>query len=84
MSNGFEINISEVDFKAKPTTEQNWILFQGVTSIRQCVNDIDMEGCEYARKRNRYWTLKILTAISGGATFAIGIVYIVFKLLNGG
>lgn len=80
MTNGFEINISETDFKAKPPTEQNWILFQGVSSVRKCIVDIDEKGCDYAKKRYKSNRLKIISAISGGITFALGMVYIIYQM----
>jgi len=81
MRNGFEIKISESEFKAKPQGEQNWILFQGVSLIRACVNDIDEKGCEYARKRKKAGMLKLASAISGGAVFALGVIYLVYQLI---
>jgi hypothetical protein len=81
MPNGFEINISEVDFKSKPTAEQLWILFQGVSSARKSLANIDEHGCEYAKKRYKTNRLKILSAVSGGITFALGIVYIIYRMM---
>jgi hypothetical protein len=79
---GFEINITEQDFKQKPPQDQNWILFQGVVAVRECVNKIDDEGCQFAKKKRRNGTLQLLSAISGGFTVAIGIVYILYKLIH--
>jgi len=79
---GFEINITEQEFKQKPPQDQNWILFQGVTAVRQCIDKIENEGCEFARKRKRNGTLKLLSAISGGITVALGIVYILYTLIH--
>jgi hypothetical protein len=79
---GFEINITEQEFKQKPPQDQNWILFQGVTAVRQCIDKIENEGCEFARKRRRNGTLKLLSAISGGITVALGIVYILYTLIH--
>jgi len=81
MANGFEISINEIDFRAKPQSEQNWILFQGIMAANKGISIIDNEGCEFARKRNRYWTLKVLSAISGGAVFGLGIVYIIYQMV---
>ncbi len=81
MPNGFEININEMDFRAKPQGEQNWILFQGIMAVNHCVSEINKEGCEFAKKRNRYWSLKILSAMSGGVVFALGIVYIIYQMV---
>jgi len=78
---GFEINITEQDFKQKPPPDQNWILFQGVTAVRRCIDKIDDEGCEFARKRRRNETFKLLSAISGAFTVALGVVYILYMLL---
>jgi hypothetical protein len=80
---GFEINITEQDFKQKPLQDQNWILFQGVTAVRQCIDKIDDEGCEFARKKRKNGVLKLLSAISGGFTVALGIVYILYMLIHG-
>ena len=82
MRDGFEINISESEFKAKPQGEQNWVLFQGVTSVHRCINRIDDEGCEYAKRKHRYTLLKVLSAISGGAIVGLGIVYILSQLIH--
>lgn len=82
MRNGFEINISESEFKAKPQGEQNWVLFQGVTSVHRCIGRINDEGCEYAKRKNRYGLLKILSAISGGAIVGLGIVYILYQMMG--
>lgn len=81
MTNGFEINISETDFKSRPAGEQNWILFQGVSSVRKCIADIDEQGCDYAKKRYKINRLKMVSAISGGITFALGIIYIVYQII---
>jgi len=80
MTDGFEINISEDDFKARPEKDQNWILFQGVSSVRKCIADIDEKGCDYAKKRYKSNRLKIISAISGGITFALGVVYIIYQM----
>ena len=80
MASGFEINISESDFKAKPQVEQSWILFQGISLIRGCISDIDEKGCEYARKKRKVGMLKLASAISGGVVFALGIVYIIYQI----
>ena len=80
MVNGFEINISEADFKTREIPEQNWILFQGVTSVTKSILQIDEKGCSFARKKNKNNWLKILSAISGGITFALGIIYIIYSI----
>jgi len=80
MPNGFEINISETEFKAKQQNEQSWILFQGISAVRKCIQDIDELGCEFARKKHKQNTLKMLSAVSGGITFALGVIYIVYRL----
>ncbi len=84
MANGFEINITESEFKAKPQAEQGWILFQGISAVRKCVNDIDQFGCEFARKKHKQSTVKVLSAMAGSIAFALGIVYVVFHLLHHG
>jgi len=81
--NGFDIKITEYDFKQKPLTDQNWILFQGVTAVRQCIDKIDDEGCEFARKKRRNGVLRLIYAISGGVTVALGVVYTLYKLIHG-
>ncbi len=78
--NGFEINITEKDFRAKEQSEQNWILFQGVSSVNKCIIDIDTNGCEFARKRRKIEMVKLASAISGGAVFALGVIYIIYQL----
>lgn len=80
MPNGIDIKISEADFKAKSQVEQNWILFQGVVAIRKCVNDVDQHGCYYGRKKYQMNWLKIISAITGGLTGALGIVYIIYRI----
>lgn len=78
--NGFEINITEKDFRSKEQSEQNWILFQGVSSVTRCINDINATGCEFARKRRKVEIVKLASAISGGAVFALGVIYIIYQL----
>ncbi len=94
MANGFEININEMDFRAKPQGEQNWILFQGImaannsisevnkdiSEINKDISEINKEGCEFAKKRNKYWTLKVLSAMTGAAVFALGVIYIIYQM----
>jgi hypothetical protein len=80
MVNGFEIQIGEEEFKKMPPDEQNWRLFQGVSVIRKCVNGINEEGCEYAKKKKRISFLKLASAISAGVTFALGVVFILWQM----
>ena len=80
--NGFEINITEKDFRAKEQSEQNWILFQGVSSVNKCITDIDEKGCEFARKHRKIEVIKLASAISGGAVFALGVIYIIYQLVR--
>ncbi len=87
MANGFEININEMDFRAKPQGEQNWILFQGImatnnsiSEVNKDISEINKEGCEFAKKRNKYWTLKVLSAMTGAAVFALGVIYIIYQM----
>ena len=79
--NGFEIKITEKDFKSKEPCEQNWILFQGVSSIKNCVDTIDETGCEFARKRRKTNVIKLASAISGGAVFGLGVIYIIYQIV---
>lgn len=83
MPNGFEINISEADFKAKPQGEQNWILFQGITSMRKCLNDMDQYGCDYGRKKYQMNWLKVISAIAAGITGALGVIYSIYRVTCG-
>ncbi len=80
MANGFEININEMDFRAKPQGEQNWILFQGIMAANNSISEVNKKGCEFAKKRNRYWTLKVLSAMTGAAVFALGVIYIIYQM----
>lgn len=80
MSNGFEININEMDFRAKPQGEQNWILFQGIMAANNGIAEIEKSGCDFARrkhKENLKWTL---SAMVGAVVFALGIVYIIYQM----
>ncbi len=72
-ANGFEVNISELDFKAKSPSDQTWILFQGITSLHK-------EGCLWGQIKYKSDRLKILSAIAGSITFALGIVYIIYSM----
>jgi hypothetical protein len=80
MTNGFGINISEAEFKARSEKDQNWILFQGVSDVGKCIADIEEKGCDYGKKRYKSNLLKIISAISGGITFALGVVYIIYQM----
>ena len=89
MANGFEININEMDFRAKPQGEQNWILFQGImaannsiSKVNKDISEINKEGCEFAKKRNKYWTLKVLSAMTGATVFALGVIYIIYQMTS--
>lgn len=73
MANGFEVNISESDFKAKPAGEQNWILFQGVTSLHR-------DGCAWGQKKYKGDRLKYVSAMTGAVVFALGVIYIVYQM----
>jgi hypothetical protein len=81
MVNGFEINISEADFKAKSKDDQAWILFQGVVIANRGINDLDKNGCQFSRNRHRYNLIKTLSAISGSIVFAIGAIYIIYQMV---
>ena len=80
MANGFEIQIGEDEFKTMSPAEQNWRLFQGVTLITKCVDGINSEGCEYAKKKQKIGILKLASAISAGVTFALGVIFIVWQM----
>ena len=80
MANGFEINISESDFKAKSPDDQSWILFQGVTSINRWAENIDKNGCEYSKRKYRERFVKLWGAVAGGITLSLGIIYIIYQL----
>ncbi len=80
MTNGFEIHINEESFKSKEQGEQNWILYQGVQTINTALGMINREGCEYARKKRKLGTLRWISAVSGGVTMALGIVYILWHM----
>ena len=82
MANGFEIQITETDFKAKPTGEQNWILFQGISGVSKCIRDIDDKGCEYARKKQKGFRLKLVSAFGAGIAGGTGVIYLIFHLLH--
>lgn len=82
MASGFEINISESDFKSKPQTEQNWILFQGVTAVQHCVNNLDSKGCSWGQNRYRGRWIKLIGAITTGFTVGLGIIYIIYQMVS--
>ena len=82
MANGFEIQISKEEFKKMPPDEQNWRLFQGVAALTQCVDGINTEGCDYAKKKHKLGILKLISAISAGVTFALGIVFIIWQMTS--
>ena len=82
MGNGFEIQVTEQEFKAKSHDEQNWILFQGISVVSKGVRNIDEKGCEYSRKRVRVNKLRIATALGAGIAAGAGVIYIVFHLLH--
>lgn len=81
MSNGFEVNINERDFKAMASEDQSWILFQGISSINKCIDEIDKNGCEYAKKRYKDRFVKLWGAVAGGVTVGLGIVYVVYQIV---
>ena len=83
MVDGFEIKILESDFKAKPESEQNWILFQGVSSVKQCIDKLDIYGCKWGQKRYEATTLKVIGTISSGVMIGLGFIYILYKLIVG-
>ncbi len=84
MANGFEIQVTEREFRAKSQDEQNWILFQGISGVSKCIRDIDERGCDFARKKQKGFRLKLVSALGAGIAAGIGVVYVVFHLLHHG
>ncbi len=82
MANGFEIQVTEKEFKAKSQDEQNWILFQGISGVSKCIRDIDERGCDYARKKQKGYRIKLASALGAGVAGGMGIIYIIFHLLH--
>jgi len=83
MSNGFEININEADFKAKTQEDQTWVLFQGVVQANKSILHIDEEGCEFAKQKHKSNLRWVASAITGTAIVALGAVWIVYQLVCG-
>lgn len=62
--NGFDINISEYDFKSKSPQEQNWIIFKAVEGI-------DQRGCRFSRDRHKMdWRNTLIIVASTFAAVA--------------
>ncbi len=78
--NGFDVNITESVFKDKPQIDQIWILFQGIVEANKCIKDIDLIGCEFSRKRDRWAKLKLASAIATGVTVGVGFIFIVWQI----
>jgi hypothetical protein len=83
MANGFEINISEYEFKAKDKDDQTWILFQGIVSANKCIAEIENDGCDYGKKRYRTYGIKMASAIAAGITGSLGVIYIIWCMVKG-
>jgi len=70
MTNGMNINITEEQFKALPTADQNWMNFKGIEKI-------DLNGCSFGKdihKKETYSKLIVMGGAFGGALgTAIGI-----------
>lgn len=81
--NGFEINISESDFKSKLKEDQAWILFQGIVTVNKSIVTIENEGCEFAKKKHKDNLKWILSTTSGTVVFVLGIVYIIYQMVCG-
>lgn len=81
MANGFEINISESDFKGKSDADQKWILFSGIVSLKECHDDLQKNGCEYAKKTYKGFKLKMAGAIASGITGALGLIYLIWTII---
>lgn len=73
--NGFEVNISESEFKAKTSSDQTWILFQGITSLHK-------EGCAWGRIKYGKDRLKMWTAFGAGISGGLGIIYIIYQMVS--
>ena len=75
MANGFEVNITEKEFKARPIADQQWILFQGITSLNR-------DGCVWGVNRYKGEVLKKWTALGVGLSGGLGFIYILYQLVN--
>jgi hypothetical protein len=73
MTNGFEINISEQEFKNKSPSDQSWILFQGITSLNKV-------GCAWGQEKYKSGRIKMASAMVGAGVFALGIIYIIYQM----
>ena len=80
MTNGFEVNINERDFKKMSSEDQSWTLFQGISSINKCIDDLNNNGCDYAKRKYRDRFVKLWGAIAGGITVGLGIVWVVYQI----
>jgi len=81
MANGFEIDITESDFKNRSVVEQNWINFKGIVATNKCIDKIDRSGCAFAHDRYRKSSLARISAMAGGITAALGVVYILWNMM---
>ena len=73
MANGFEVNITEADFKSKESSDQTWILFQGITSLHR-------DGCDWGRVKYVKDRLKLWTAFGVGVSGGLGAIYIIYQM----
>lgn len=75
MPNGFDINISEREFKTKSADDQSWILFQGVSSLHK-------EGCLWGQTKYKSDRIKVFSAMAGSIAFALGVIYIIYSMVS--
>lgn len=75
MANGLRINISESEFKSKPTEDQNWVLYQAITKI-------DEHGCSWSIRhyKEAYW--KKLSVLGGSIGGGLGFAFMAGKALK--
>jgi len=75
MTNGLRINISESEFKSRPTADQNWALYQAITKI-------DEHGCSWSVRhyKDAYW--KKLTVVGGSMGGGLGFAFAVGKIFK--
>jgi len=75
MANGLRINISESEFKSKPTEDQNWVLYQAITKI-------DEHGCSWSVRhyKEAYW--KKITILGSSIGGGLGFAFMAGKILK--
>ncbi len=75
MDNGFEVNITEADFKSKESADQTWILFQGIIALHK-------DGCAWGKARYGKDRLKIWTAFGVGVSGGLGVIYMIYQIVS--